>query len=130
VAADPACLTDLLATVAEITGASLPRDAGEDSFSLVPAMHGRRGTRDHLIHHSSEGMFSIRQGQWKLVLGRGSGGFTEPRHIEPGPGEPQGQLYNIARDPEETDDVYSRYPEQVARMTALLEKFRAAGRSR
>jgi arylsulfatase A-like enzyme len=130
VAGDPACLTDLMATVAEITGARMPRNAGEDSFSLVPAMNGRKGSRDHLIHHSSEGMFSIRQGEWKLILGRGSGGFTEPRRVEPRPGEPLGQLYNIARDPGETDDVYTRYPEHVARLTALLDKFRSAGRSR
>ena len=34
------CLTDLLATCAALTGAKVPRDAGEDSFSFLPALTG------------------------------------------------------------------------------------------
>jgi arylsulfatase A-like enzyme len=127
---EPGCLTDLMATVAEITGTPLPRDAGEDSFSLLPALSGRRGARDHLIHHSSDGMFAVRQGEWKLIAGRGSGGFTAPQRIPVQPGEPEGQLYNVARDPEEKDDLYTRHPEQVARLTALLGRIQQNGRSR
>ena len=32
-----------------------------------------------MIHHSSGGMFAIRDGDWKLVLGNGSGGRQKPR---------------------------------------------------
>ncbi|MEO6751922.1 MAG: arylsulfatase, partial [Chthoniobacteraceae bacterium] len=35
------CLTDVMATVAAITGAALPHDAAEDSFNLLPALEGR-----------------------------------------------------------------------------------------
>ena len=119
-----------MATVAEITGTALPRDAGEDSFSLVPALQGRKGTRDHIIHHSNDGMFSIRQGDWKLVAGLGSGGFTQPQRMEPKPGGPEGQLYNIARDPAEKDDLYSKEPAQVARLKSLLAQSQEKGRTR
>ena len=82
------------------------------------------------MHHSSEGMFSIRQGEWKLELGLGSGGFSKPVTIEPEPGGPKGQLYNIYKDPTEADNVWLQHPEIVARLTDLLEKYQRQGHSR
>lgn len=126
------CLTDFMATVAEVVNVKLPNDAAEDSYSLLPALLGKKGKpiREAIVHHSSEGMFSIRQGEWKLELGLGSGGFSEPRRVEPRPGGPAGQLYNIAADPTESDNVYQKHPEIVARLTALLEKYKQQGYSR
>ena len=86
--------------------------------------------RDHAIHHSSEGMFAIRKGDWKLIEGRGSGGFTAPRFIDPAPGEPAGQLYNLKNDLQETQNLYLENPEVVEELTALLNKYRDEGRSR
>jgi arylsulfatase A-like enzyme len=126
-------LVDVLATCAEITGAKLPRDAAEDSFSLLPALLSEKpakAVRDHAVFHSNRGMFSIEEGDWKLILQRGSGGFSVPRLLEPKPGEAAGQLYNLHTDPRETRNVYKDHPEIVARLTARLEKIRAAGRSR
>ncbi|MBI5085510.1 MAG: arylsulfatase, partial [Acidobacteria bacterium] len=91
------CLTDLYATAAEVSGDKAARDAAEDSFSLAPAMLGTRpvtAAREAVVHHSSQGLFAIRRGEWKLALGRGSGGFTRPVEIKPEPGEPLGELYN------------------------------------
>jgi arylsulfatase A len=126
------CLTDLLATVAEIVTAKLPDDAGEDSYSLLPAMLGRksRAARQAVVHHSSDGLFSIREGAWKLILGLGSGGFSEPKRTEPQPGQPPGQLYHIGRDPGETENVYTKHPDVVARLRALLDTYRRQGHSR
>lgn len=126
------CLTDFMATAAEAVQATLPKDAGEDSYSLLPAMLGRnqRPIREAIVHRSSEGMFSIRQGEWKLALGLGSGGLSEPKQAPAEPGGPQGQLYNIVRDPEETDNLYLKLPEIVARLTGLLEKYKRQGYSR
>ncbi len=75
-------------------------------------------------------MFAIRQDAWKLILGRGSGGFTPPRRLEPEPGEPLGQLYNLADDQAEQHNVYDQEPAVVARLRALLERYQAEGRSR
>jgi hypothetical protein len=75
-------------------------------------------------------MFSIRQNEWKLELGLGSGGFSLPKRIEPTPGGPQGQLYNMSKDPTESDNLWQKRPEIVARLTALLEKYRKQGYSR
>jgi arylsulfatase A-like enzyme len=125
-------LTDLLATVADIVDATLPPDAGEDSYSLLPVLLGE-GTesplREATVHHSLNGMFAIRQGPWKLIEGRGSGGFSEPRSLEPAPGEPAGQLYNLEDDPGEVVNLYAERPDIVARLRALLRQYREAGRS-
>ncbi len=124
------CLVDLAATVADVTGARLPRDAAEDSFSLAPALRGGRGIRKAVVHHSNDGMFSIRQDNWKLSLGHGSGGFSQPVRLEVKAGEPEGELYDIAADPGETRDLYSARPDVVERLTELLEKWKSDGRSR
>jgi arylsulfatase A-like enzyme len=127
------CLTDLMATAAEITGYSLRRDAAEDSYSMLPALKGKKlanPIREAIVHHSSQGHFSIRQGPWKLNIGRGSGGFTPPVEYTPKPGEPAGELFNMAEDFAETTNLYEKRPEIVARLTALLEKYQRQGHSR
>lgn len=130
---DLVCLTDLFATVAAIAGVPLSDDAAEDSFSLVPALTGRTlqaPIREAVVHHSSDGTFAIRQGPWKLALALGSHGFSEPKDIEPKPGEAQGQLYNLEEDPREERNLWLEKPETVARLSALLKKYQTDGRSR
>ena len=74
------CHTDLIATCAEILGAKLPDNAGEDSVSILPALLGKDPTplRATVVHHSINGRFAIRQGPWKLELCPGSGGWGKP----------------------------------------------------
>ncbi|MEQ8788773.1 MAG: arylsulfatase [Pirellulaceae bacterium] len=118
-------LTDLLATSAAIVGADLPAGAGEDSRNILPALLGEKTdkpVRDHAVHHSLWGVFALRQGPWKMIPHRGSGGFTRPRDIEPAKGEPAGQLYNLADDPSETTNLWQQHPEIVERMQQLLEQ--------
>lgn len=127
------CLTDLMATCAAIVGAELPDNAGEDSYDILPALLGKnlkKPIRQAIVHHSLSGMFSIRQGPWKLILGRGSGGFTKPSTIKPKPGEPKGQLYNLATDPAEADNLWAKHQDVVDRLTNLLEKYKTQGHSR
>ena len=73
--------TDLFATVAEVAGAKIPEGAAADSYSFLPLLIGKEKnySRPAVIHHSSAGMFAIREGAWKLVLGNGSGGRQKPR---------------------------------------------------
>jgi arylsulfatase A-like enzyme len=127
---DIGCLTDLMATVAEITQASLPASAGEDSISLLPALSGKKGKRDTIVHHSLDGLFAIRQKEWKLAVARGSGGFSEPKRIEPKPGEATGELYDLKEDPSEQRNLWGSRQDVVKRLTALLSKYRAQGYSR
>jgi arylsulfatase A len=123
------CLTDFLATCAELTGIPLPENAGEDSFSLLPLMKGGvwAPPRAPVIHHSSEGMFSLRDGRWKMVFGSGSGGREKPLGK---PFEKPYFLFDLEKDPSETANLIDRHPEIAERLTAELERIMKSGRSR
>ena len=119
-------LTDLLATCAAITGRELPNGAGEDSRNALPAflkVKPESPVRDFAVHHSLWGEFAIRQGPWKMIPHRGSGGFSQPRDIDPTKeGGPPGQLYHLADDPSETKNVWDEHPEVVERLGKLLKQ--------
>jgi len=121
-----------MATTATILSEKLPENAAEDSYNILPALLGkkpRKPIREATIHHSGNGTFAVRQGPWKLILGLGSGGFSKPNKIEPKPGEPEGQLYNLKDDPSENKNLYAEKPEVVLELTAILNKYKEQGRS-
>lgn len=127
------CLTDLMATVAALTSQRLPAQSAPDSYDLSPVLLGKRyekPLREATVHHSLDGMFAIRQGDWKLIRGLGSGGFTAPVRDSARARRPGGQLYNLRADPAETQNRYADEPAMVARLSALLEKYQRQGHSR
>jgi arylsulfatase A-like enzyme len=120
------CLTDLMATSAEIVGAKLPDRAGEDSVSILPVLLGTaaKPVREAVVHHSISGTFAIRKGQWKLIVGKGSGGWSKGSA-----GDSPGQLYDMSKDAGERNNTYNEHPETVAQLAGLLDKYVADGRS-
>ncbi len=120
------CLTDLMATCADIIGAKLPVNAGEDSVSILPALLGTATgqIREAVVHHSIRGRFAIRKAQWKLDLCNNSGGWSKG-----GEADASGQLYDMSKDVGERKNEYNEHPEIVSKMTRLLEKYVADGRS-
>ena len=127
----PTTLTDLMATIASLTGAELGGDAGPDSFDILPALLGEqlKVARGPMVHHALDGMFAIREGEWKLIEGLGSGGFTEPVRESASSGRANVQLYNLATDLKETQSVADEFPEIVDRLMARLDQIRTSGRS-
>lgn len=126
-------LNDTLATLADILGAKLPADAGEDSISFLPVLTSPTGagaTRTFAVHHSLQGVFALREGPWKFVPVRGSGGFSTPKNIKPAADEPTVQLYNLATDPHETRNVAEGEPAVVARLEKRLGEIQSASRTR
>lgn len=131
-------LVDVFRTVSSFLEVDLPDGVAEDSIDLGPVLRGEENPqppRGSLIHHSSRGMFALRSHQaggmdaprkWKLIEGLGSGGFTQPRQLAPEPGGAAGQLYELAADPTETNDLYLDRPDIVERLTAELEAIRGA----
>ena len=124
-----------MSTAAEVTGATLPDAAGEDSFSLLPELIGRRSAespqRAPVVHHSLGGTFAIRKDNWKLIVDNlGSGGFSSPKNVKPKPGEPAGQLYNLSSDPSEKNNLYDQNAQVVKALRAQLNTIRSSGRSR
>ena len=126
------CLNDFMATCADILETPIPTGGGEDSVSFLPAFSGEPivSTRKGVIHHSISGHFSYRQGKWKLLLARGSGGWTSPKEAEAKKANaPAAQLYKLAEDPGETTNLYESEPKVVARLLKQLESDVTRGRS-
>jgi len=127
---DLICLTDIFATFSEITDVPVPSKAGEDSVSFLPALQGEaiNSTRAGVIHHSITGHFAYRLGKWKLLLAKGSGGWSSPREKESAD-MPKAQLYDMENDPAETENLYSKRPEIAEQLLEQLELDIKTGRS-
>ena len=125
------CLTDLFATVADIVDADVPAGSCEDSVSVLPALKGDPivSTRSGVVHHSFSGHFCYRQGKWKLILARGSGGWTSPKENQVGKNAPEAQLYDLEADPSETRNLYTEKPDVAARLLNQLREDVKSGRS-
>jgi arylsulfatase A-like enzyme len=125
------CLTDLFATVTDILGQSILGQTCEDSVSFLPALYGKKieSTRNGVIHHSFSGHFAYRQGPWKLLLARASGGWSSPKENEAGKDAPKGQLYHMRKDIGETNNLFEKNPEKVEVLLGLLKADVSRGRS-
>ena len=109
---------DLIRTLSEVWGVSLPENAGEDSFSLMPLLKGEdKPIRENAVGAAASGTPAVRNGHWKFIP-------------EPAPDNNLPvQLYNLADDLGETQNLAGKMPEKVAEMKALLERLITKGRS-
>ena len=127
------CLTDFMATCAEITRTTLPKNAGVDSVSFMSALKGKDSKdreRIGVVHHSINGNFAFRKGPWKLELTPGSGGWSQPMDAQAlQHGLPDVQLYNMELDEGETKNLQAEFPEVVDQMKKELKGLIAQGRS-
>jgi len=130
------CLTDVMATVAEIADFKLPPNAAEDSISFLPVLKGEgKHARTSVIHHSISGYFAIRQDNYKLIMCPNSGGWTSPKpnatiwkQLEK-EGKPTVQLYDMTKDLGEQKNLAADMPEKVKSIKSLLKKQVEDGRT-
>jgi arylsulfatase A-like enzyme len=120
-----------MATVAQLIGTSVPDGAGEDSVSFLGLLDGSTTgpTREATILHSVDGAFAVRQGDWMIILCRGSGGWTLREPAATKQNLPPLQLYNLRDDPAETTNVAAEHADVVQRLKALLSTYQSEGRS-
>ncbi len=131
------CLTDLMATCAAMLERPLPDDAAEDSFDILPVLRGEERSspvRPYTLHQTISLALAIRQGDWKYLDHRGSGGNRYDRgalkaFALPAGDEHPGQLYHLGDDPGETTNLYAENPTIVARLKGLLDESVRSGRS-
>ncbi|MEO7651293.1 MAG: arylsulfatase, partial [Bryobacteraceae bacterium] len=131
------CLTDMMATVAAITGRKLPNDAGEDSYDISAALFGKKRNkpvREATVHHSMNNEYGLRQGDWVLVDSpKSAHGAAEPaawrKRFGIQPHDQPAELFHLKEDLRETKNLYAQYPERVKEMRALLERYKSEGRS-
>jgi arylsulfatase A len=131
--------TDIFATVASIVGYKLKDEDARDSYDMLPAMLGtqekNKSIRPYLLTQSFRGEFQIRQGNWKFLNHKGSGGnnyeedFMKKYAIPETAADAPGQLYNLANDPGETTNLYYKEAEKRLELEVLLQQLKTNGRS-
>lgn len=116
---------DVMVTIAEVLQQTLAADCAEDSFSMVPLLHGKDvAIREHAVSCSIQGVPALRSGNWKYLPVSGSGGWTAGGDAS----EPV-QLYDLDQDPGERNNLAKQLPEKVHEMQQLLEHLITRGRS-
>ena len=121
----PVGQVDLYATLAQILNQRLQQGEAVDSESMLGALRGGTASRrTPIVQHSARGMFTIREGPWKLILGNGSGGwFGGDWH-----GTPFRQpyrLYDLVKDPGETTNHLGRERELAQQLEDSLSDIRS-----
>lgn len=127
------CLTNLLATCADIVNHPVADNEGVDSYSILPLLKDKQAESPYtaVIHHSIHGKFSIRKGKWKLELCPGSGGWSAPGDKKARENQlPEVQLYDLDTDIAEKNNVYDQYPDVVKDLTAELVEIVEKGRTK
>lgn len=147
-------LNDMLATFAELAGAKLGEPEGPDSISFAALLRDPTGVgmRRNLVMQSVVA-FAVREGNWKLCLCPGSGTPANSPHSHGNSPSPEAawkmalaefpgnlkesdlfeapfvQLFDLANDPHEDNNLAADYPKRVTQMVSLLREQIANGRS-
>ncbi|MFC5051818.1 arylsulfatase [Rubritalea spongiae] len=119
------CMTDVFATFADYFSFDYGDDTAEDSISFLPVLDGSESevVRKNIVHNDTGPTFAVRDGEWKLIL-QADSKVKQAKGLET-----KYQLYNMAEDIDESENLANENPERVKALIALLEKLVADGRS-
>jgi arylsulfatase A-like enzyme len=129
------CTIDMPASFAGMTGTPIPTDALLDSFDVSGALLGRSGAkgREHLVQQDNgqAGNYGFRVGNWKLQRhdSKMTRNLVVEKQLENTP-VPQFQLFDLSKDPAETNNVLEQNAARGEQMKTRLAELIAAGRSR
>lgn len=129
------CTVDLAASFAKLTNQSLADDACTDSFDVLDALLGKPDAhgRETLIQqdNGNKGSFGFRKGDWKLLRHDKGKAFNLNVSQELANTKvPKFQLFNLADDPSESNNLMEKHPKIAAELKALLAQQINAGRTR
>nr|MDQ3622140.1 sulfatase-like hydrolase/transferase [Verrucomicrobiota bacterium] len=109
-------MMDILPTLTQLGGGKLPTDRKLDGVDLWPVLAGAadaKPPRDHFFYFRGFTLDAVRSGEWKLHLALADGAPGKTK------GPPQPQLFNLATDIGETQNVAAANPQVVQRLQAL-----------
>ncbi len=131
VCAEPAMTIDILPTIAQLTGACLPAHPidGLDIRQLMTGKEGARSPHDALYFYWDENLEAVRSGRWKMHLphsyrtlgGREGGKAGQPVKYEDA--STSLALFDLVKDPGETQDVSAGHADVVARLKTTAQRF-------
>ncbi len=115
------CFTDIMATMADLLQVQIPDGQAPDSYSFLSSLDDAQAIsqRPPIVMHAGRKHRMIRKGDWKLIVGTDSGGFSGREH-KPPKDAPKIQLYNLKEDIGERNNVYDKYPEKAEALLAEL----------
>ena len=130
------CLTDIMATVANIISYQLPSDSAEDSYNLMPVLKGRKlpaPLREATVHHSISGRFAIRQQNWVYIESHSGADTPEPQKIREILGVKshslKAELFDLKQDPKQTKNLLDEHPDKAQSLKNILDRYRSHNRS-
>ena len=101
---------DVMPTLAELTGVTLPEQG--DGISFLPTLYSKEGQKQHDYlyweFHEQNGREALRSGNWKLIR-------------QPIVGETILELYDLSNDIHEDHNLAQQNPEKVKELEALLD---------
>ncbi len=116
---------DLYPTLLACAGADQQAYAHCDGTDILPLLRGG-GAGHERLHWDNGFQWAIREGDWKLIWVDAehplTQGLRDVENAEPGQGH---QLFNLAHDVGEQDDLAHEEPERVRLLTELHERWRA-----
>lgn len=118
---EPGHLIDIMPTCLALAGVSFPEEFNgtgsvpPEGMSLLPALAGKKLNREYLFWEH-EGNRAIRMGRWKLVSK-----LNTPMQFTP-EDENSWELYDLEKDPSETEDLAAEHPDRVKKMAAKWEE--------
>lgn len=131
------CLSDIMATIADMTGQKLQENEGEDSYSFLPNLLNNNSPqvrKSLTITSGRSGAMIVRKGGWKYIEGADSKDLdpTQPytpntysnatSYLKP-------QLYNLTEEIYEKNNLIDQMPEKVTELTNIIEKVKANNKS-
>lgn len=124
---------DVLPTIAQITGAALPK-AKIDGIDFTDLLKGNEDVNprtEFLYYYRKNNLEAVRKHDWKLVFahpGRTYEGVLPGQDGKPGPTTENNMfpkaLYNLTRDPSERYNVMEQNPDIVAELEKIAEAAR------
>lgn len=126
---------DLYASFAALTGAAAPPASARDTIDVLGALIGEKNARGRkeLVQqdNGTAGNFGFRSDNWKLL--RHDSGKARHLLVEAQIATtevPTYQLFDLAADPGESEDLFATQPEIAARLQSRLDEIITSGRSR
>ncbi|MCY7353263.1 MAG: arylsulfatase [Cytophagaceae bacterium] len=115
---------DLLASLAKLTGRAVPAGQAPDSRDQLSAWLGETKTgRDHVVEHAVSGTLSVVKGFWKYIEPSQGVKINKNTNTETG-ADAQPQLYDLATDWAERQNVAAAHSDKIRELAALLQEVR------